>query len=65
MTVVYGSVQILENSDVGHSVISCVYTNAQLTQAKAIGLTHQVSFSLSSHFLRLGLELAGLARFAV
>lgn len=64
MTVVYGSVQILENSDVGHSVISCVYTNAQLTQAEAIGLTHQVSFSLSSHFLRLGLTESGTCWFS-
>ena len=43
-------VQILENSDLGHSVISCEYTNAQLTRAEAMGLTYQVSFSLSFHF---------------
>ena len=46
-------VQILENIDLGHSVISCEYTNAQLTRAEAMGLTYQVSFSLSFHFFEI------------
>lgn len=57
-------VQILENSDVGHSVISCVYMNAQLTWAEAMGLTYQVSFSLSFHYLRLGLTESGTCCFS-